>query len=347
MSAEQLVSSHAVTLPAGEAPRRIHLIPAGEFSGRDGRGPYRLDAQAVLAAFRRAAMRDGYEADGDIPIPIDYEHQGILAAENGQPAPAAGWITALQATDAGIWGTVEWTQKAAAMIEAKEYRFLSPVFRHTRDGRVIALDSAALTNQPNLTLTALNRKHGAEDRDQNQPIMKGRSMELDETTVARLSQVLGTALNTPEDVKTALHHFEAREIGAMRVALALPDSSTVTDVLAAAMKRIAKPDDAAAALLQAEYQRAAARLAALEKEREDARVSSEVGAALAAHKIAPASREWAESYCRKDAEGFAQFVRNAIPVLDDGKKTAHTRNAPPDADGKHPLLQDLETRFKT
>ncbi|MCX8017648.1 MAG: phage protease, partial [Rhodocyclaceae bacterium] len=38
------------------APEWVQLIPAGEFTGRDGRGPYTLDAAAVLAAFERGGI---------------------------------------------------------------------------------------------------------------------------------------------------------------------------------------------------------------------------------------------------------------------------------------------------
>ena len=41
------------------------------------------------------------------------------------------------------------------MLAAREYRYLSPVFRHTEDGRITRLLRAALTNNPNLELTAV------------------------------------------------------------------------------------------------------------------------------------------------------------------------------------------------
>ena len=37
-------------------PEWVHLIPAGTFSGRDGRGPYTLDAQAVHDAYPGAIV---------------------------------------------------------------------------------------------------------------------------------------------------------------------------------------------------------------------------------------------------------------------------------------------------
>jgi phage I-like protein len=148
------LARHAISMPlppadADEAsftpPEWVHLIPAGTFSGRDGRGPYTLDAQAVLDAF----------AANGADLPIDYDHQSLTAEEKAGPVPAAGWIKELQAREDGIWARVEWTPRAAELLVHKEYRYLSPVFRYqAKDGRVVALSGAGLTHNPNLYLQA-------------------------------------------------------------------------------------------------------------------------------------------------------------------------------------------------
>lgn len=151
----QATASLAIALMTEQASPSatwVHLLPAGTFYGRDGRGPYVLDnADAVIAASRAYA--------GKTQLVIDYEHQSIEAKRNGKPAPAAGWITAMQRRESGIWGLVEWTQPAAAHIAKRDYRYLSPVFNHRKDnGVVVSIVNAALTNTPNLDLqTALAR----------------------------------------------------------------------------------------------------------------------------------------------------------------------------------------------
>lgn len=141
--------SHAMPLPAvadrNTAPKRVHLLPTGQFTGRDGRGPYRADVSAILRSY----------AEWGMPLAIDYEHQGIHAGKNGQPAPAAGWVKRLISQSDGIWADVEWTAKAQAMIAAGEYCYLSPVFDHAPGGTVFRLIGAGLTNNPNLYLTAI------------------------------------------------------------------------------------------------------------------------------------------------------------------------------------------------
>jgi len=89
---------------------------------------------------------------------IDYEHASEFPElAQGGPIPAAGWLTAVDdAPDAAgiLWGTAKFTARAAAMIAAEEYRFISPVInygardKHTGEAQGATLESAALTNRP-------------------------------------------------------------------------------------------------------------------------------------------------------------------------------------------------------
>lgn len=64
-------------------------------------------------------------------------------------APAAGWIKDFVLKTDGIYGAVEWTERAAEYLKNKEYRYLSPVINiRKEDNKVIGLHSAALTNTP-------------------------------------------------------------------------------------------------------------------------------------------------------------------------------------------------------
>ncbi|MFJ1294137.1 phage protease [Paracoccus yeei] len=125
----------------------VQLLPAGRFQGRDGRSFVLDNPQAVLAETAKRGE-----------LPIDYEHQMDDPAT--RPATgevrAAGWIKQLEARDDGIWGLVEWTEKARNMIEAREYRYLSPVLHHYPDGRVVRVIGAGLEHRPNLVLKALS-----------------------------------------------------------------------------------------------------------------------------------------------------------------------------------------------
>ena len=155
------VSSHTVLFPAGDkVPTFVHLLPAGTFSGVDGRGPYKLiDPDAVIAA----SMADG-------KLPIDEIHSTMLAATIRAPAPARRWIVAMDSRPDGIWGRVEWTETGTALMNDGAYKGLSPVFDHAKDGTVLRIRNAALTNNPNLTqLTAMHAVLTAAERDNLAP----------------------------------------------------------------------------------------------------------------------------------------------------------------------------------
>ena len=134
-------------------PGEIHLLPAGTFSGQDGRGPYHLrDAEALI----QASMRGG-------KIPVDENHATDLAAPRGEPAPARGWITAMHARADGVWGTVEWTNAGAALMADRAYRGVSPVITATKAGVVQRVLRASLVNVPNLPLTSLHHQETTMD----------------------------------------------------------------------------------------------------------------------------------------------------------------------------------------
>lgn len=151
----------ATPLNGGDAgpPEWVHLIPAGEVTTRDGRGPYRVLNMAALAASSLAA------ANGKLLL--DENHAADLAAMTGQPTPARGWIVDLQARSDGMWGRVEWTSEGRRRMADREYRGVSPVISHLADGTITGLLRASLVNQPNFVgLTSLHMAHGSIEMDE-------------------------------------------------------------------------------------------------------------------------------------------------------------------------------------
>lgn len=149
--APQLLPDMDVTM--GLPPVWIHLLPLGIFRGRDGRGPYNVgDTHGII--------RRTLDYFGGSDIPVDYDHQLLFSRENGSPALAAGWIKDIKADNEGIWGKVDWTSRAASYISSREYRYVSPVFRHDENGTVLRLESVGLVNNPNLELISLSSTLG-------------------------------------------------------------------------------------------------------------------------------------------------------------------------------------------
>lgn len=176
---------------SGAVPGWIQLLPYGPaVEGRDGRAWTLSDPASVASAF-----------SGDIPL--DWEHSTELQAPKGEPAPAAGWIKELVAVanqetrpdgttlGPGVWGRVDWTPRGADSVRTQEYRFISPVFTHATDGQIRQVVSAALTNRPNLDLTALNRAEGAPA--ETEPTKEPAMSELHKAVCARLELAADTA----------------------------------------------------------------------------------------------------------------------------------------------------------
>jgi hypothetical protein len=95
----------------GTVPEWLHLIPKGTFTGDDGRGPYHLKSPAAVIAASMTAGR----------LPLDVNHSTDVAAPQGQPSPAQGWIVELQMRDDGIWGRVEWNDSGRQLMTERAY----------------------------------------------------------------------------------------------------------------------------------------------------------------------------------------------------------------------------------
>ncbi len=269
------------------APDWIELLPAGRFSGRDGRGPFQVqDPAAVIAATRALAMAAG--------LPIDYDHATDFGAPEGRPAPAAGWIVAFAVRAGAVWGRVEWTARAEKAISAREYRYVSPVFQFDpASGRVTRLLRAGLTNNPNLYLTAIA---AAAIRAANP------EESMMEEFLNKLREILGLDPDAaPGDVLGAVSDLAAKG----------GDGAANGDAAAANVREL----DPARFVAIAEFQKALTELNAMRAERARERAAAAVDEATRAGKLVPAQREWAIAYCAADPAGFSSFVARQPAIL--------------------------------
>lgn len=288
-----------IPLAEGRAPEWVTLLTPGPLPARDGRR-WRLDDPAAVVAASRARA-------GATDILIDYEHQSDAARFGSGPVPAAGWIRALEvAPDGAIRARVQWTERARAALEAREYRYVSPVFLHDAEGVVQAIIGAALTGVPALDLPALAR-------DTGDPAMP--------ETLRRLLARLGIDdPDAPDEaaVTAALARLDGglapAERRALATALGAP-ADAAPDALLARARTLAVPDPAQY-VPRAEYARLEARVQALDTDA----ATRAVDAAVAGGQLAPASREWALGYARQDLDGFRRFLAAAPVVLSAGAR---------------------------
>ena len=155
------------------------------------------------------------ELGGDLPI--DYEHQADRSRDNGQPAPAAGWIKRVYAEAGAVAADVEWNERARRFIAEREYRFISPVFafdKATRD--VKRIHGAALTNDPALAALADRALASAGMEDDMELDELRRILELPanatvETVCASVRSLQGELSTAREEKATAAVDRACRE----------------------------------------------------------------------------------------------------------------------------------------
>jgi phage I-like protein len=284
-----------VDLVESKAPEWVELIPAGrEIRGRDGRTFTNSNPSAVIQAFEKN------KAD----LPLDWEHSSEYKAPNGEPAPAAGWIVALEVRQGGaIWGKVDWTDRGASDVISRAYRYLSPVFIHDEKKNIIALLSAGLTNQPNLHLTALNQITNE---------------ERDNVMLEKLIALLGLATTATEDEIMAALNAQKKTIETH--AKQVEDLTTELNVAKAKNSVVPQLDKyvprADYELVLNRAKQAEDKLTAHEKAQIDANIEIEIQKATEAGKITPATVEYHRAQCHQEGglERFKQFVKDA-PVV--------------------------------
>ena len=162
---------HAIDAASGDW---LHLVPAGTFQSSDGRGPFKVtDPEALIAR----SMAGG-------KLVLDENHSTDLAAPQGNPAPARGWIVELQARQDGIWGRAEYTAAGRELVEGRAYRAISPVLAsHPKTGEVGRILRASLVNDPSLTLTTLHHREPSMDLAAKLRSALGLTADIDEAAV--------------------------------------------------------------------------------------------------------------------------------------------------------------------
>lgn len=286
----------------------IKLAPLGKVTGRDGRGPYdfgdRVAAEKVVAA--TTAYLTGIDGV------IDYDHGYDLGAMQGRGrAPAAGWIKEFRVDDDGIHGRVEWTDRAAAAIKGREYRYISPTFMHDKSGRVTLIPRAGLTTHPNFEMPAL--------------ASAGTNTEDDVTIPKELLDALGVAPGADDAATTTAAVKAAGELRAtgdkLAGALGLA-AGTGGDVLATAAVALKAKADAGGGgspdptqwVPMAAYLEVSTALAFAQTGGKASAAAAMADKLSAEGKLTPASRDWFISLAASDPAKADEYVKVA-PVI--------------------------------
>lgn len=283
-----------IELAAGQAesqaaPDWILLFKAGR-NELEGKGPYLVDEESYRLVAAEFARRGN-------DLVFDYEHQTL----EGVQAPAAGWVKELSWDPAkGILAKVEWTDRGAAYVAAREYRYFSPVFYVRKsDSKLVGLHSVALTNDP---------RHNHLD-----PILsKLQPMEGGMDFLKKLAAKLGLPETaTEEEVMAAVAKLQAAQ-------------AEVPEAVASALGLDARDTSAVVASIHALRQGAKGAVSreefkALKDQLLERDVADVVAKAMAEGKITPDQKDWASDYARADISGFKMFVAKAPVVIPTAK----------------------------
>lgn len=312
------------------ASGEIQLLPAGEFRAIDGR-PKDVPSWYIDAELAAVIIAD-FESRANKTV-IDYEHQTILTAQNGQPAPAAAWFSKLEWRDSGLYAIdVEWTERATSMISAEEYRYISPVFTYDKKtGAVKSLINAALTNNPALDgMDAVAANQFAQLINQSKMESLGMSTEL----LEQLRWMLNLPVTaTQEDIVAELQKAIDQIKAAQPTAAASADFNIVGLIKAqadqiAALNIAASNPDPAKFVAVATMQALQNELAVLRAEKIEGEVGTVVAAAMATGQILPAQEAWARNLGKQSIASLREYLETAQPIA--ALTGTQTKGIPPE-----------------
>lgn len=279
----------------------IQITPDGDFKPSDGRA---MDVPAWRMNPQNAQRVIAAHASRKTPTVVDYEHQTLHKEKNGQPAPAAAWLEGFEyRAGEGLFARAKLTKRAAQLIDANELKFFSPVFKYDSDGNVLDVMLGAFTNTP-----AIDGMAGVE------------------LAAAASAQFSSCSNQLPE--KTAM---KKTLLAALCAALALADTATEDDVIAAAEKLKADKDASDVKVTALSQQIGSApdpskfvpietfnslqtQVAVLSKQQSDQAAADLVEQGESENKITAATKGWFTTFAQKDIEGARGWLKDA-PVL--------------------------------
>ncbi len=207
-------------------------------------------------------------------------------------APAAGWIKDLILKQDGVYASVEWTEKAAQYLAAKEYRYLSPVVSvRESDRKALLLHSAALTNTPAIDgMTAI--------------VNSVKAGSFSKTPVDGME---GDADKLPPESNEPGADDPAEFIKGLCAMLQLPDDAPLSDI-----------ENRLAELLQGQ---AALKLEvnSLRFEAHKYKAEEAVTMALKTGKLMPYQKDWAFRSAMSQLEAFKDWAETAPQVVPMGE----------------------------
>lgn len=321
-------------LPTGSDTRiQIQLTPAGEFRPSDGR-EMKVDAWRIDQAIATRVI-DRFRSRAN-PAVIDYEHQTLHKETNGQPAPAAAWIHDLEWRDGvGLFATAELTARLRQAINDGEYKFVSPVFSYDRQtGAVLDLQMAAVTNNPAID--------GMEPLALQAAATFGIHTSEEDPSMNPLLKALLAALALPDTTteQDAIAALTARldaaqTVDKLRTALGVAATDDLVAACTSLKTKADAPADPSKYVSVATFEELKAELAVLTKQSVSEQVEKLVTEGLADGRLVKAQEGWARDLGTKDIAALTAYLKDTPAIAALSSTQTHGRRGPaePNAEG--------------
>lgn len=296
------------------------LLPVGPFKARDGRpfdvpgGHWQLD-KSIATTLINQARALGQD------ILIDYDHQTLHIEKTGKEAPAAGWFNGDEIEwreGQGLFIKPRWTDRAAALVAAKEYRFLSAVFPYDAQGRPLELRMAAITNDPGVVgmqaLAALSALPASQPGQLANPSKETSMNELLKKLLAKLGIEL-TGDPTDEQLQKALAELDSLQASAKK-APELEAALTAEKASLAALK--AQPGgqvDLAQFVPVATYNALVTQVASLSAKVETTDAATLIKEARTQGKVVAAEEEYLTAYAAQKGVAALKALLDPRPAI--------------------------------
>lgn len=280
-----------------------------------------------LVANAKAILAKGHRIQGN------YHHFGGDDVDPRTPLEntiASGWLQDVELRQDGVYGLIDWTEKARVFIDAKELQYLSPEFylswmnRDTGKPQGPTLVGFALTNTPflkELPPVAASEQHPTQADPSAATGAKRMEKKLlcallglsedaaDDVIQAKLKELNAAALKLAEQEKAALKLKESQAASAAEI-------TTLREAAVKLTERVTEVEKQNAALLS---------------ERKTSEVKAFFDGLIKAGKIIPASREGFEKLALSNGLEAVKFL-DTLPtvVTAPGAETGVSSGVPAD-----------------
>ncbi|WP_328222435.1 phage protease [Aeromonas caviae] len=299
------------------------LLPVGPFKARDGRpfdvpgGHWQLDKTIATTLINRA------KALGQ-DILIDYDHQTLNVEKTGKEAPAAGWYNGDEIEwreGQGLFIKPRWTERAAALVAAKEYRFLSAVFPYDAQGRPLELRMTAITNDPGVVGMQALAALSAQLIQPGQPATPAHAVHKEtpmNELLKKLLAKLGIELTgdpTDEQLQKALTEIDSLQASAKKAPELEAALSAEKASLAALKAQPAGQVDLAQFVPVATYNALVTQVAALTAQVDTTDAATLIKEARTAGKVVAAEEEYLTAYAAQKGVAALKALLEPRPAI--------------------------------